>query len=105
MRNGITISICLTATLTLGIFLGKELNDGDHASWSRGYTECMNDVVVALASCEEVRLGNLIINEPNVSVSDMTFFVVDPNQWGIVMNGAGGTVSDGTFNCLAQQPN
>lgn len=74
-----------------------------HESWSRGYSECMNDVVEALASHDEVRLGNLIVNEPNTAVTDITFFVVDPNQLGVVLDAADGSVCDCDFNYLGTQ--
>ena len=86
-------------TFALGFIFGAECND--HASWSRGYGTCMTDVVTSLASHDEVYLGNLVINEPNAYVSDVTFFVVDPNQWGVLFDDvADGTVIDCTFSSL-----
>ena len=98
MKNPIVIIIIISVSVFAFLF-GMEYNDGDHASWSRGYTECMNDVVVALATCDEVRMGNLIINKPNTTISDMVFFFVDPNMY-IDVNAPNVTFMNGTYRAL-----
>ena len=109
MKNPIIIIIIISVSVFAFLF-GMEYNDGDHASWSRGYTECMNDVVVALASCDEVRMGNLIINKPNTTISDMVFFFVDPNMYAVAcyktlnhpidVNAPNVTFMNGTYRAL-----
>jgi len=74
----------------------------NHESWSRGYTECMSDVIDALVTHDEVRLGNLVINEPNAYVHDVVFFVVDPNQMGAVVNANFATFEDCSYNALSE---
>lgn len=70
-----------------------------HKSWSRGYTECMTDVINALARHDEVRIGNLVVNEPNTHVSDITFFGIDPNVF-IEVAVPNVTISGGKFNAM-----
>ena len=82
-----------------GYFIGLQ----DNESWQRGYSECMDDVVKALVAHDEVYLGNLVVNEPNAVISDITFFVIDPNQWAAEINACNVTVSNGTWNGLAQK--
>lgn len=74
-----------------------------HESWSRGYTDCMNHVVEALVKHDEVRIGNLVVNEPNTYVSDITFFVVDPNVYGVVVEANDVTITDGSYSSLCTE--
>ena len=48
--------------------------------WGDGYDDCMESVIRALATCDEVRIGNLIIDAPNVTVTNSVFFAIDPNM-------------------------
>jgi hypothetical protein len=90
--------IFLLAGIGLGWFVEKEM--AEHKAWSRGYTECMQDVVGALAKHDEVRLGNLVVSEPNTTVTDTTFFVVDPNQFGAVIDAVDVTVTNNYFSSV-----
>lgn len=83
-----------------GVYICSNLENYQHESWIRGYADCMNHVVDALISHDEVRLGNLVINEPNAYVSDITFFVVDPNLMGVVINAEDSIMMDCYYNSL-----
>jgi hypothetical protein len=64
----------------------------------------MEQVVNALASCDEVRLGNLVVKAPNTEISDMVFFVVDPNLYGAVIEAVDVTVRDCSMESLCNKP-
>jgi len=67
--------------------------------WGKGYGDCMESVIRTLVKCDEVRIGNLVIDEPNAYVTNITFFALDPNLF-IEMNGANSTLTDSTFSCM-----
>lgn len=77
---GIIFLIAITASALLGIYVSGIHRDA--TDWSRGYSDCMARVVKELAGSEGVYLGNITL-APNTSVSNCTFFVVDPNVYGI----------------------
>ena len=65
--------------------------------WGDGYEDCMESVIKALMTCDEVRIGNLIVNEPYTYVSDIVFFALDPNM-AIEINGSDSTITGCTFS-------
>ena len=74
--------VCI-GSLLVGHRTGRQSVYSEH--WSEGYTACMTTIVETLATTDEIRFGNLVISEPNstVTMSNVTFFVVDANRYAV----------------------
>ena len=74
----LSIAVC---SFWLGVFLALFVAQKymDSTAWSRGYSDCLARVVKALAESDGVYLGHLIVNEPNNTFCNLTFFCIDPN--------------------------
>ena len=91
--------VCIVSLL-VGYKTGRGSVHSEH--YSEGYNAAMVRVVETLAQTDEVRIGNLIIKEPNsiVDLSNTAFFVIDPNLFAVTIDANNTTVMGGHFEGL-----
>ena len=78
------------------------MKEANRERYFDGYDSCMEEVIRTLVKCDEVRIGNLIINEPNAYVANTVFFILDPNLViiDVSCDATNMTVVDNTFSCM-----